>query len=81
MHVRHRNTDHNHGTYLFPNNDETPKDPFRLPANNPNTLKRSQHHFMHNKLKNNMYNVWQCRIYNFLERPRGYLSGFYHVIM
>lgn len=27
------------------------------------------------------YRVWQCKIYNFLERPRGWKSGIYHILM
>lgn len=31
--------------------------------------------------RNYKYRVWQCKIYNFLERPRGWKSGMYHILM
>ena len=83
---QHHNHQHHleHGSYLFPNRSDPNEK--RKSSNNNNTSGNASntHHInhpMHNKFKNNMYNVWQCRIYNFLERPRGYLSGLYHSIM
>ncbi|CAF1038461.1 unnamed protein product [Brachionus calyciflorus] len=34
-----------------------------------------------NRSRNYKYRIWQCKIYNYLERPRGWKSGIYHIIM
>jgi hypothetical protein len=35
----------------------------------------------HPRYRNYRYRVWQCKIYNYLERPRGWKAGLYHILM
>jgi len=56
--------------------------------NSSDRLPLSSNSFVHNmnygsnhKYRNYKYRLWQCRIYNYLERPRGWKSGIYHILM
>ena len=44
-------------------------------------LKDGKNNLFNRKFRSHRYRLWQCKLYNFLERPRGWKSGFYQILM
>ena len=64
---------------LFPcNSSDSGVGANRLLVNRAPVSGAAKNHLRHKAYR---YRVWQCKIYNYLERPRGWRAGLYHILM